>query len=697
MRSRVRDQRGLTLPEIMVAMVILLIGVMATFVMLDVANGDESQASSREGATNLARELLEDAHAKQYTQIGPAGWFQTQLQTIGGGTGTVSSSGSLAQSNYTQSTTITRRNVTYAVSVTACSVDDGRDSYGTHASTTNWCSDSTTTGTGDGQPEDLKRVKVHESWTLGSPTGNRTQTLDQTVTFSATGAVVGPAITNLTISSPSQYANQTNPIITANPSPSPPGNVTFTATSAGAADMKFAVNGVDQASGIVNNGNGTWTFTWPIAALPDATYTIAATAIDQLGTRGQPRTLPVQLNRGTPAPLANLVGGYNYVWTNTSPYNNPPSGQKALVVELRWDANAEGSVTGYEVDRSGGSVVCGGQTSLATECIDLTPATTGSSTYTVKTWYRDANNNFQSISTTYTVTAPGNGSSVSTQWWHTTGTSVSTTKCVSPSSTTSGQQHDLVSTYTGGTEVAWTNAAGGNALIGCMPPFTSTVTMPASTNQMIFSAYLKNAGTVNCSIGVQVYKNGSILSGGVAGSGYGGSPASFVIPAGQTQPTLVTQNLSTTAQTFVAGDQLSILIAGFATNSSKNGNVCTSTTLYYNSTAHPVTTTLPLSASGGGGATLPQPAPPTGLTLTSNADGTKTLTWNAPTGTPAPDFYRIYRDGQKYTNRIDTAGDTGQAQIQWTDTNTGGTSHTYYVTTAAATLAESATMASVTG
>ena len=52
-----------------------------------------------------------------------------------------------------------------------------------------------------------------------------------------------------------------------------------------------------------------------------------------------------------------MTGAYNYIYI---------AGTKTLVVELEWDANPEGSVTGYEV-RRGIWWVCGGQTSLAAE------------------------------------------------------------------------------------------------------------------------------------------------------------------------------------------------------------------------------------------------------------------------------------------------------------------------------------------
>jgi hypothetical protein len=66
--------------------------------------------------------------------------------------------------------------------------------------------------------------------------------------------------------------------------------------------------------------------------------------------------------------------------------------------------------------------------------------------------------------------------------------------------------------------------------------------------------------------------------------------------------------------------------------------------------------------TGGSGSTLSTPAAPSGLTVTANADGSRSLAWTAPTGTPAADFYRVYRDGAtgcstpaNYTCRVDTA------------------------------------------
>ena len=85
------------------------------------------------------------------------------------------------------------------------------------------------------------------------------------------------------------------------------------------------------------------------------------------------------------------------------------------------------------------------------------------------------------------------------------------------------------------------------------------------------------------------------------------------------------------------------------------------------------------------------PNPPTSLTAQTN-NGNTVLSWVAPT-VPDPDpgdsiaFYRIYRDGQTYADRYDRTG--SGSELTYTDTNTGGQAHTYYVTSVDTQLAES--------
>jgi Tfp pilus assembly protein PilV len=648
---RIRAETGLTVVEVLIASVLLIVGVLGTFMMLDVSSRAAAAARAREGATNVARETLENARSVPFAQIGLSGWLQQQLQAMPNGSGTVSS-----PNFYTQQTTLSRRGFAYADAASVCSVDDGRDGYGDHAASVRWCSDSASTGTADGQAEDLKRVTADVSYSVNA----RAQAVQQTATFSASGAPVGPSVTALSITSPATYAGQASPVVTSTPAG---GILSFTGTSAGAGDMKFTIDGAEQPGGATSVGAGGWRLDWSVASLKDGSYTVGATAIDALGTRGQPRTMQVVLNRGAPAALSGVTGGYNYVNL---------SGTRTLAVEAAWDASPEGNVTGYQVLR-GASVVCA--TALTRSCIDTSPAATGTTTYTLRTWYRDSAGVAQSISSSLAVAAPTTGSVPST-YGFVNSTSNATTGCYP------GGSRDLTSTFptSGGTDSTLTTTAGA-AMVGCMSALPAGVSLSAGTGTI--NAWYTNSGKKTCVADWGLVLNGNTLVEGTSLNG--GNDATYsIVPS--TTATQVTLAFTTAARTFAAGDVLSLALVGDAST----GN-CTSQALVFGSGAHQTTLTVPLT--GGGGTTLAQPAPPAGLTLVHNADGSNTLSWTAPTGSPPPDFYRIYRDGQNYSNRIDTAGDGGTSTITWTDTAAGGTSHSYYVTTVAATLAESATMA----
>jgi hypothetical protein len=94
------------------------------------------------------------------------------------------------------------------------------------------------------------------------------------------------------------------------------------------------------------------------------------------------------------------------------------------------------------------------------------------------------------------------------------------------------------------------------------------------------------------------------------------------------------------------------------------------------------------------------PNPPTGLSASStNGGATTVLVWSAPNpADPDPGdsiaFYRIYRDGTTYGDRYDRTA-TGSA-LSYTDANTGGVPHTYYITAVDNHLAESTLVGPVT-
>lgn len=613
-RLRLSEDSGFTLIEVLVASVVLIIGVLGTFMLVTMSSAGANRARVREGATNLAREVLEDAHDIQYSQIG-----QAKLTPYFNGLSGLVGNVALPASNSIQAT-VARRGVTYTVTTSWCSVDDSKDQLGVHAGTTTWCGGGAGGGP-DPQPEDLKRVTTQISY---STRGVAQPPITQVATFGAGGAGVGPSVQTLAMTSPTPTPPAA-PVITTNVS-----TATFRASAPGAADVRFTVNGVEVTSGVTASGTGTWDYTWPISTLTDATYQIGAVAIDALGVRGQPQTIPVKLARAAAIAPANVTGGYNKVAGITA---NP------YVVELAWDANPEGSVTGYQVYNPSGTSVCGGQTSLAITCLDPSPPTTGSGlAYTVKTWYRDGAGTLQSATTTKSVTPPTPATTVPTVYGYvnSTGNVSNPISCASGQGVGSGSvspKRDLVSNFptTGGTD-----STAAPSPVGCGTPFTTTATMAAGT--ATFSGWFTNTSTKSsCSVTWFLYKN----------STYIGTTTAFIsIPANTTTPIQGSSNQSYSAQTFAVGDTLNMY-----------ANVCTTagSTMTYGSGAHQAKLTVPTLTGGSAGSTVPTPSPPTTVGGYHNADGTSTLTFTAPTSSsPAVDFYRIYRDGQAYSNRIDS-------------------------------------------
>lgn len=87
------------------------------------------------------------------------------------------------------------------------------------------------------------------------------------------------------------------------------------------------------------------------------------------------------------------------------------------------------------------------------------------------------------------------------------------------------------------------------------------------------------------------------------------------------------------------------------------------------------------------------PNAPTGLTLVRAADGTTTLTWQAPDpGDPdvgdSVRFYRVYRDGQSISDRY-ARWDDPSLTVSFVDSATNRGDHTYWVTSVDKHLSES--------
>lgn len=365
---------GFTLIEVMVAAVVLLAGVLALFGTLDSSVRAIASTRAREGATNLARTILEDAHTVPYAQVSPSS-IEPELQAMAG----------LADASPAAGWQVIRNGVTYTITASECAIDDPKDGWGKHviAGQNPFCKDpGEQEGSEDSQPEDLKRITVDVRWTaLG-----RAPDVHQVTTLSAAGESVGLSASALTLASP-HFGPASAPLVTSEPSSK---ELQFTVSSPkGTAALVWSVDGKRQAKPAIAESTTTWSFSWPIGALSDGSYVITAQAVNALGVTGPPISLSVILIRGAPTAPKSIVGGFNTVSVG---------GKATRVVELQWQANAERNVIGYRVYRpvgSGRELACPAGMevlSVSTSCTDFSPPSPKAAnlTYQVVALFRQA-------------------------------------------------------------------------------------------------------------------------------------------------------------------------------------------------------------------------------------------------------------------------------------------------------------------
>jgi Tfp pilus assembly protein PilV len=398
-RARLHRDDGFTLFEVLIAAVVLVVGLTTLFGLLDTSVKASAATRAREGATSLAREVVEDARTVPYAQLSPTSVVE-ELQKLNG----------LANSTPGNGWHIARRGVTYTVVAEECAIDDPKDGYGEHKTSSLFCADSTqqTIPAADTQPEDLKRITVTVTWTAKG----RTPTVKEVQTLTAAGQAVGLSATNLQLISPSGLQpsglliEPKKPIIT-NPLTE---TLTFSFSAPSTATAtSWSLEGSEQTPAPVLKSGSTeeWTFSWTISSLAqhiyvsDGTYLVSAQAINATGVVGPPISIPVTLIRGTPAAPTGLVGGFNTVYVN---------GVENKAIELQWQANTERNVIGYRV-KSGGVLVCPGsaEPSLALSCIVFNiPVGVTERTYSVAAVYRNsAGAETEGPATTVTVTRAG--------------------------------------------------------------------------------------------------------------------------------------------------------------------------------------------------------------------------------------------------------------------------------------------------
>src|SRR3954452_12004345 len=398
-RSRLSDESGFTILEVMVAAAVLLVGMLGSFTLIDTAQSTITTTKAREQATNLQRELIEAARTIPFDQLTPHG-VGTRLRSQPG-----LSDASLTSAGWT----IRRRNETYSISVGSCAVDDPRDGLGAHDAGVFWANSGAPTtpeqcaslldggsatgvaapgdcgvddnhdGSADGltaaaasacpstpcdtAPLDYKRVVSLVRWTVG---GKSKWQLELT-TVNSPGVSAAPTITDLRPTNlPSGGTVMTSGT-----------TVAFTATANRTpAAMAWYVDGNLQATSPV--AGPTWSLSWDVGtastgngAQPgpqervDGDYLVSVKGFDQYGQFGQPRSVNITVNRRPPfAPI------------------NVRAGRDGSAVDIEWTPNKEGDIRGYNVYRraNSGSAVKVCALVLDTSCRDATAPPRGSGT-----------------------------------------------------------------------------------------------------------------------------------------------------------------------------------------------------------------------------------------------------------------------------------------------------------------------------
>jgi prepilin-type N-terminal cleavage/methylation domain-containing protein len=358
--TRVRDERGFTLIEVLVTMMILVVGIGGALALIDGANARTVATKEREAGNALTREVIESARSVPYRQLNPNNAVAT-LKAVPG----------LADTTpLTTAWTVERRNQTYTISLSVCSVDDDQDGFG-DTSGGNFCTGSP--GGADRNPDDYKRITAEVSWTRGSTT----RSVKQAGIVSNDASSAGPSVE---FTSPAAGIDE----ITSTLSP-----VKFSVQAQDdAVSIRFAVDGV-----LLDTANSTSaTFGWDIDDgnnhVPDGTYLISVTAFDAEGVPGPTRTRTMRLNRDAPAAPADVFGGWNPRADFTTSHD---------IVEIQWARNTEPDVIGYRVYRKAGDVLVPGcdftsnpaTDPMQTDCRDVNPPAGATIDYYVVALDRD--------------------------------------------------------------------------------------------------------------------------------------------------------------------------------------------------------------------------------------------------------------------------------------------------------------------
>ncbi|MEO8095139.1 MAG: prepilin-type N-terminal cleavage/methylation domain-containing protein [Pseudolysinimonas sp.] len=316
---RSATQAGFTLVELIVASLVLAIGVLGAFTLLDTANKSISSNNGRVAASNLAREVTEYARGTDYDLLTP-----TQAEAA------LRSRARIAGTGATGAWKIDRRGQTYRLTPSICTFDDPKDGLSA-TPPPNPCMPAAAAVAGapaEINPDDFRRLTLTLQWSDRSGTHRTTQTA---LIVNPSGGL-GPRIINLPepgaqiTSDTVSWTAATNPVIT-----NPADALTWTAS-----------DGVSQGA-LSGSSAASWAFDWNLGTLGtapfvyDGSYLVSAQAFDSRGVPGETRSVTVHVNRRNPFAPGSLTAGKNL--------------QSGGVVDLDWLRNKERDVVGYRVWR----------------------------------------------------------------------------------------------------------------------------------------------------------------------------------------------------------------------------------------------------------------------------------------------------------------------------------------------------------
>jgi prepilin-type N-terminal cleavage/methylation domain-containing protein len=653
-RTAPRDQRGFTMIEVMVASLVLAIGVLGLVSLVDGANKALGANKEREGATNVARQVVEDVDSLAYTAADPT--------TI---TSTLQSKPGLANTGGAGGWTVTSRGLSYQVAVSV-----------------------TTNST----PINFKRVTA----TVTPAAAPSLKVTQSTLMFPGGISAGVPPVTNIT-------SNVASPVTSSSTT-----SVTFTATTSGTpSGVVFFVDG--NPVGTATGSGSTWTYPWSISGLSDGTYVISARSFNSSGTYSDAYTVTFTLERSVPAaptgfetgydpfegsvdsqwfasPERNVVG-YHVYRQQTSPTlgsatqvncgtvaspvylvtslnctdASPLTGSGAVTAGQS-SSNAVDGTKSFSLSKPAG--VAAGDVLLATISTNATPTVTAPSGWTLAGSNQNGNNGMESAVYYKVATA----SEPATYTWTLSHKQDTTGGIVDYSGVDTTNPIDAIQSFAGNSGTAWG------------PPVTTTTANDAIVEAVGFT-------------GAAMYSWTPVVPSGMTQRFHGNANGSESVVADKSQATagssgwFFTQADTTNSSSGWVAQTIALKSRSISVN-------YWVVPCYYdtNSVLQEGTATTPINAYA---ADSPPNAPSwTSTPLTTLSDGTTQLQWNLSSGDPdtgdSVEMYRIYRDGQRY----DTVGGSTSSYI---DSNPGGTTHSYYVTAVDTHMEESTPTSTVTG